>query len=303
MPDCCENFFASDTKCFQFFGLQYFTPALNENCSLRNKIKFKFKILFVAVFSIMLTKIALLIYLVTNHEIMDKNVQSSVMVLRIFVSSFLTFLIILSYSKTKKVIKIFGINEQVRQIFESNLNYNIDFVNLSKNFQGKFYGSTIFFSLCSVSLMVSTCIFETTYDLMVTTVYTIFPYFYIKLFYMHFIYFVLLVRHILVTMNKVVDRYLQSEDCDNFSNNNIVKPKFNKFNEAFFMTNSLKEIYGHLLTVKDEVNDFCGASSMFLLFFTILANSSAGFKIYSTLKGSFPLTQVGSEEQVVKMFD
>lgn len=302
-----EKSFSNATRYFRIFGLQYFSfDSTAENKDFNHhgsNISRKFKLAFVVLVAAIAVQTSYLIWnLKSEAETGNVDMERGLKFGRILMMFLIEISLIHSLKVTPNMKLVFRNLEKVMKIFNNNLNVDVDYTEFLTRFNKLRNKMIIFFIICSLSLLITIFNFNSTSQVISASIFVILPYFYMKLFYLRFIFFTMLIKHNIEIMKKVVerletlDRFGASFDAINF----YVKPvKLRKSHEIYYTIITLKEIYGIIWKTTETVNELSGPSILIQFFINILVNISACFKIYLAAKGVIPFIKLGSKSAVI----
>lgn len=281
------------TKYFQYLGLQYFSVSDESDGYQTDEVSKKFKFIFACFIIILLCPIAALVYIIVLEKATEKgDVESGLKYLRILLLFFIEISIIHAFVTTPRAKDFFKKCKKANKYFADDLGFDIDYDGFSANFNRIVIKSSFIFWTLSLILLVSIFTLSSISQGVIATVYVIIPYFFMKMFYLKFVFFVLLVQHNIRGVKKVLVRLASEINCTNFH----IKPvKQNKSEEIFKTIISLKTIYGLLFEMTELANSLSGPSLLMQLCMTIIVNTSALFKLYLAANGEFPVEQLGSK--------
>lgn len=295
-----EKAFSKASRLFQCSGLQFFpiTSSGKRFGYQESGVSTKFKILFAVLTFVLMVFAGIWIFLVLTATGKSKNsFENKWMLLRIIFPIAFEILLLHSYLKTQKTKQIFRKSAEISNLIKRNFNINIDHGKFGENFMKLVAKTIIFFTIGSISVLISISVFESKSYVFVAALYIVFPYFVMHIFYLRFIFFIMVVLHNIQNMKMALECLHDSKKLENHFDalNFCVKPAV-KMKINYCAIASLKEVYGIIWEVSELVNELSGPSLIGLLFTTIMSNTSAGLKIYLASKGASPVSDIGSIE-------
>ena len=286
------------SKFLQIFGLQYFQiDSMSGNAIFASGTTAGFKTVFGFYVLLLATMLIILIRKIVVDAAENLQVENNLRYVRVLLLVLLEISITHAFISTSKAKVVFEKLIKVENIFKNQLNFELKSEKFSEKFIRIFFVTTTIFTIWSASLLFSIYHFESLTYALISLFYVVFLYFYAEMFYMRFVFFILLVRHNLRSMKKVLERLETSSNVvgrDEISFLHL-KPFVLKQNEIFYSLLSLKEIYGILYEVTETINSLCGISIVIQLFMTVLTNVSAGLKIFLAANQAMPLNKLGSK--------
>lgn len=292
-----KNFNKSLSKAtfiFRIFGLQYFTFSSNYK-SLgyqENSISRKFKISLAVVLTLILTQIGYLIWVLLAVEKRDIENFRQAFYMGVFahfnIMAFLLLSVVHAYITTSDVKTVLKHCVEIAKILEKSLMINSDYDEFGRTFQNFCIKFVTALLPCTLFLIGYTYMYDTKELLNVITL-QVFPYTFIEVIILKFIFFVMLVDHNAQRLQIFFCIKIKEKENDkiriNFSTMDL------KDLEKII---SVKEIYGLMLKMTRLINNISGLTiSIFFLIF-VLGSSLAGYMIFLVTKNVVPFGLLGS---------
>lgn len=299
-----EKHLSGATVIFQLVGLQFFSldaESFTDKIIQKNQVskKHKFFILItVLAMSLQGFGIMFAIQLEKQHG-QNENVTTAITVQ--FVAYVMMLIVIVvsvfhAFCKMGKTKKIFCNFEKILITFVNELDTKIDYANFARRSMLSFYKVTFSFVLLAVSLHVFVYSYNQS-NVFLWAVLTIYPHFFLEVVDVYFMFFIMLVTENLKTLLEVLLKIhkLRGSTDINIGLHFYVKDGRKKNDEMFNDIQKLKRIYGILADTTCLINEVMGLPFMIQLVLMVLANVSAGYKIYLSFMGDVPVERIGGK--------
>ena len=272
----------SCTEVFQIFGLQLFTvyPNVESRFDLRSKLAKKHKTsmaLMLFIIFLLFLGIAFGINLELQNQ-QNENVATALIVhflSYVVIGSTLFTAVLNSYFKRVHLIEVFKNIEKVVNIFVIDFQIKFNFDQFSKNFKSTLL-KAISVIVCASLLVLSFIFYHNQSHVFLWAVLSVFSDTFIVFNFSYFVFFVLVVREILISMNMILEKLKHSHEVAKISFEMNAR---RKSSELFATILKLKRVYSILSEVVELVNNYFGVPIMMQLINLIIANISAGYKV------------------------
>lgn len=290
---------ANFTIIFQLMGLQYFKLGGVKRETFAQRHKFNVGVIFVllslAIFG------ASYVFVVLNKDEQSENVETSLIfehISVILIISTISFSMLHSFLMSSKAHRIFKSFEKVAEIFSSDLSHNLDYSAVVKEFK-IFFCFTIS-SFVIISFVFSVMIYETSAaDYFLSALFGIFPYFFLEICVVRFIFYVILIKFHVMSIEKVLLRFRESNELMtiNVRDNNCWDFRSKPLQSVESIANvefvlSLKKVYGIVFKATEKTNHVCGFVNVVLLGLIVSANINGGYGLYLWRMNEIPFDQI-----------
>lgn len=197
--------------------------------------------------------------------------------------------------------KIFNNFKQISNIFQQDLNHQLDYSKFSKAFNFFFAKIALVFIVSSTTTLIFVFCYNRS-NIFFWACLVIFPNFCCQITFCQFIFFIRLVKQNLEGLKIILEKLLETERISKIQINNVhVKLASSKASRnAIDIVTGLRRIYGLLYETTALTHDFIGVAITASIVMAVLNNISASYKVYLLYKGEILLERAAGNVFVIK---
>jgi hypothetical protein len=291
------------SKIFRLFGLQYFTltdeSKVNHRGSETSK-KFKLNFCLVLAVAFVSTAFKTVCYkLKRQHQmsesLLNENTESGALVEEI--NKLITVCLLFSslthaYCTTSTAKRIFKLCEDINDVFQNNLNLEVDYTRFSSHFKKVLFCSVGLLSTSTLMMAIVTYLDDELNLLFLLLDFSSYFFMFINL--LRLVFFVMLVNFNFQNVSRCLKQVENLNQSSSFIGVGLRLKSFALLNEKDSTSKvfvSLKRIHKNLWDMTELINQVSGPSISILTILSILGNTLGGYRIFLYTKGEVNLVE------------